>query len=153
MSYYKPRYGLTHDEVKNLAGMYYKKNLPESDFEDFDDFARWAAESGRQQYAQLRKRDPDKPHGPENSFWYIRPPYQKVERHDYTCKFCEGCDKGSCQTVPNGCREWRKWFVENWNEYICIKPKEPEPRKREVFRYEHPDLVREGIVFGTASDS
>lgn len=52
---------------------------------------------------------------------------------------CENCRKETCYP-ERGCSDWRKWFVKNWNENICVKP---EPKGREVFQYEHPDRVRE----------
>lgn len=50
---------------------------------------------------------------------------------------CNGCTK---HCPESGCADWRKWFVNNWNENICVKP---EPANREAFQYEHPDRVRE----------
>ena len=50
---------------------------------------------------------------------------------------CENCQQ---ECTERGCADWRKWFPKNWNENICVKP---EPKGREVFRYEHPDRVRE----------
>lgn len=141
------RYGLPGNIVGNLNDCWFRKKLKESNFESFDAFVKWSAESGFQPYAQLRRYDPNEPHGPDNSFWYTRPDYQPVQKHDYTCKFCEGCTQGTCQTNTIGCKEWREWFVENWNKNICRKPKPKEPAKKEYFRYEHPDLVREGIVW------
>jgi len=133
--------------VGKLYDRWSRHKLKESDFESFDAFVKWSAEAGFQSYAQLRRYDPNEPHGPDNSHWYTRPPYQPVPKQDYTCSFCQGCTRGYCDQVVNGCKEWRDWFVKDWNENICRKPKEPEkPRAREVFRYEHPDLVREGIT-------
>ena len=63
---------------------------------------------------------------------------------------CENCSSHSETCEKNkGCPKWRKQFIENWNENICIKPK---VMHREAFLYEHPDLEREGIVF-EGSDS
>ena len=60
---------------------------------------------------------------------------------------CNNCDR----VCPDGgCKAWREWFPENWNENISIAPKEP--RDKLFFRYEHPDLVREGIVFENRPD-
>lgn len=152
MGEYKPRYGLPGKQIGNLREFWNRKQLKQSGFDSFDTFAKWSSENGFQPYAQLRRNEPNEPHGPDNSFWYVKPPYQPVPKHDYTCKFCEGCTKGTCQKLLGGCKEWRKWFVDNWNENICRKPKPKEPAKKEYFRYEHPDLVREGIVFeGTGS--
>lgn len=56
---------------------------------------------------------------------------------------CDSCDK-VCAAEGRGCGPWRDYFVRNWNENISVKPKK---QTKEVFRYEHPDMIREGIVF------
>lgn len=61
---------------------------------------------------------------------------------------CKICDK-ACP--DGGCKAWRDWFVQNWNDNITIAPQEP--RDRQFFRYEHPDLVREGIAYGKGNKS
>ena len=59
------------------------------------------------------------------------------------CKRC-GIKKRHCL---DGCSEWKQWWIKNWNTNICVKPVTEEPPKREKFKYEHPDLVREGITW------
>ena len=50
-----------------------------------------------------------------------------------------------------GCDEYRAWWKKNWDQNIYVAPKKPEPKPAtegsQMFRYEHPDLVREGIVW------
>ena len=63
---------------------------------------------------------------------------------------CDGCDQKMviCNTI--GCLKYREQFVQNWDKNIHWTPPIPEeqkPKVKEFFRYEHPDLVREGIVF------
>ena len=56
---------------------------------------------------------------------------------------CDSCDK-VCAAEGRGCGLWRDYFVRNWNENISVKPKK---QAKEVFRYEHPDMIREGLCF------
>jgi hypothetical protein len=58
--------------------------------------------------------------------------------------FCKCCEK-ECQSKRAGCKEWREYFVKNWNENISTY--DPGQQQEKIFRYEHPDLIREGIVF------
>lgn len=60
---------------------------------------------------------------------------------DTESPFCRNCRR--CSNVWRGCPAWRKYFIDNWNKNIMVKPK----KTRQFFQYEHPDLVREGIVF------
>ena len=46
----------------------------------------------------------------------------------------------------DGCKAWEKYFIDNWNKNI-MKSIGNHKKQRQFFRYEHPDLVREGIVF------
>ena len=60
---------------------------------------------------------------------------------------CASCKK-KCTASGAGCSEYQKLWTENWNRNIHRKKPEPErPRARQFFLYEHPDLIREGIVF------
>ena len=142
---YKERYGFPGNIVRNLNSHWERKRLRMSDFESFDAFVKWCSENGFEDNARLRRYDEARPHGPDNSYWYVRPPYKPVQK---ISPFCENCQQQSAGCI-NGCDAWREWFVKNWNENICIKPKEvlPEPPKQGFFQYEHPDLVREGIVW------
>ena len=56
---------------------------------------------------------------------------------------CDSCEK-VCPAEGRGFRLWQDWFVRSWNDNISVKPKK---QTKEVFRYEHPDMIREGIVF------
>ena len=157
-SEYKDRYGIPGPEVDNLVRRYYKR-LYDSDWEKADDFIKWCSENGYAKGLRLCKKDTSKPHGPENS--YFKAPEtttrairedirrRKLERKNLVSPFCEGCTTG-CTNTAIGCDEYRAWFAKNWNQNIRVaKPVEvkPEPEGPMVFRYEHPDLVREGIVF------
>ena len=58
---------------------------------------------------------------------------------------CKACER-DCPDA--GCVQWKRWFVENWNENIYTGPK---PKVRKVYSYEHPDRVREMAAEGDGS--
>lgn len=65
---------------------------------------------------------------------------EKAKRDEYRSGPCIGCEK----TCLEGCARWNEWFVKNWDENI--RKAAPKQDNRDCFRYEHPDLIREGIV-------
>ena len=155
-SEYGDRYGISGDEVSNLIRRFYRR-LYDSEWERADDFVKWCSENGYESGLRLCRKDASKPHGPENS--YFKTPEKTVrgiaedkrrrkeERKSLVSPFCDGCQKECRDSI--GCDEYRDWFVKNWNKNISIaKPTvKKDTSKPMVFRYEHPDLVREGIVF------
>ena len=157
MKKYKERYGISADDVNYLLNRFYRY-LRNSDWRNGDDFVRWCSENGFQKGLRLCRIDTSIPNGPENSFFKepkmtkraIRDDIRrrKEERKNLISPFCEGCQK-ECSNIAAGCDEYQKWWVENWNRNIRIaKPVvKEEPNTVQFFRYEHPDLVREGIVF------
>ena len=157
MSHYKPRYGIPGSEVENLAK---RKNAIEGgeNWDSFDDWVRWCSENGYQKGIALRRYDPDKPHSPENSFFgepakeiIKKRKQKKQETKEIQSPFCEKCEKECPGNGSVGCYEWQEYFINNWNQEFYVAPPEPEkkvdPDKPMIFRYEHPDLVREGILF------
>ena len=159
-SEYKDRYGIPGDSVKHLIRKFYRY-LSDSDWYNADSYVKWCSENNWQKGQRLCKKDASLPHGPDNSF-FKKPEMtvrakkedvrrRKEERKNLVSPFCEGCQK-SCRNTAIGCDEYRAWWEKNWDQNICIAPKKPEPKPAVnegpmVFRYEHPDLVREGIVF------
>lgn len=154
---YKDRYGIPGDSVKHLIRKFYRY-LSDSDWYNADSFVRWCSENNWQKGLRLCKKDASMPHGPENS--YFKKPEKTVrviaedkkrrkeERKSLVSPFCEGCTEECRKGV--GCERWQQYYVTNWDKNIRVaKPAEvkPEPEGPMVFRYEHPDLVREGIVF------
>lgn len=65
---------------------------------------------------------------------------------DSASPFCRNCTRDDCPTNGDGCKAWEKYFIDNWNKNI-MKSIGNHKKQRQFFRYEHPDLVREGIVF------
>ena len=155
--YYKDRYGISGPDVTHLIRRYYRY-FRDSDWERADDFVKWCSENGWERGLRLCRIDKAKPHGPDNSFFKPRELTKKAqlqdnrrrkeERKNLVSPFCEGCTTG-CRNTAIGCDEYRAWWEKNWDQNICIAQQVPkqEPGARRVFRYEHPDLVREGIVF------
>ena len=111
-----------------------------STFPDFESFLEYSAGKYRIGFTVYRI-DASKPYSPESCYWY----YRDKKAEDVVSPICESCDQDMlvCHTI--GCAKCREWFVKNWNKNVCIRP--AEPPKCEVFRYEHPDLQREGIVW------
>ncbi len=157
---YKDRYGIPGSSVQHLIRRYYRYFV-DSDWYNADDFVKWCSENGWQKGLRLCRFDASLPHGPKNSYFKatemtIRAKAEDVRRRKYermnlVSPFCEGCDKDCPGKSSRGCDEWKEYFQKNWNANICIAPKKPEQKTaaagQQVFRYEHPDLIREGIVW------
>lgn len=122
-------------------------------WKSWDDFLQWALDNGWTDGAELRKTDGDKPHGPKNSYFHAEKKPEPVETVKpvsapaapvNVSRFCKGCDR-VCPSGGVGCGSWREWFAKDWDKNIHVFSPEPEYKGRMKFRYEHPDLVREGI--------
>lgn len=152
---YRSKYGIPGNEVKNLTNRYY--GFLESGWVSADDFVIWAIENGYKKGAHLLKKNDSEAHGPNNSvFCDSKEQKRKIleKRQEYLSiqsPFCEKCERISCPgRSESGCVAWRAYFVKNWNENIHFEQEaknEIDPRVQQYFQYEHPDLVREGIVF------
>jgi hypothetical protein len=62
---------------------------------------------------------------------------ESVRKNSLYCRMY----KKICPGNGGGCQAWKEWYVRNWNENINTHPE-----GRQKFQYEHPDLIREGIV-------
>ncbi len=156
-SLYRDRYGIPGAEVSNLSKRLSVLHGKEN-WASFDAFVKWCSENGYQKGIMLRRHDPSKPHSPENSYFGINTRTQIRENsekfHEFrqnSSPFCVGCEKECPRNGAGGCNEWVDYFLKNWNQNIHVPPPKPEPvedpNTTKMFRYEHPDLVREGIVF------
>ena len=154
----KGKFDLTYNQVRS-ARERWRKIVNDCEWETFDDYLLWMIKSGYQKGMHIGKRNPEKPHGPKNSIW-LTPTGEYMAEISCTIPnvgnaFCDKCERNGTDACDGyGCAEWRKWFQENWDKKIHRPiPKDyQKDRDREVFRYEHPDLEREGIVFeGTGS--
>ena len=144
-------FGFDGKETENLRARFRKIPQEDKAWKTAEDFMMWAAESGYITGTHLRKHNDALPHGPNNSYWLNRD--SEKARKRYTdevkkgCEFCKDCSKDICDNGI-GCKEWQRYFTKNWNKNIHVPPVKPVVQEGPmVFRYEHPDLVREGIVF------
>ena len=150
-STYKKRYGLSSEEVGILWNKFRKiKNSGATDWKDLDEFCKWSLQEGYKPGMRIKKQHPFLPHSKENSY-YVNTGEPEADRHasyiEVESPMCQSCDVKDCAMVDYGCKKWREYFVKNWNENICRRGR-PVPRPADVvFRYEHPDLVREWIVW------
>lgn len=145
----RPEYQLNADERYRLHRRYVY--LREHQWESFEAFAKWALDTGVWKGAYLRKKDEELPHGPDNSYWSDQP-YVGNRSWDrpeiYRSPFCDGCERNT-EFGCGGCEKWEEYYVKNWNQNIHVELNLPEPEwdnSGGKFCYEHPDLVREGIV-------
>ena len=151
MGYCVPMFGFDSNETKNLRTRFSKIPKEDKEWTSPEDFIKWAKESGYITGLHLRKHDKTLPHGPKNSFWLIKGPEETMRRFISELRkgseFCKECVR-ECSGNGMGCKDWQKYYTENWNKNIHVPPVKPVVQEGPmVFRYEHPDLVREGIVF------
>ena len=142
------KFGLTVNEVRS-ARERWRKIAHDCTWETFDDYLKWMVDSGWQKYKHIAKLDSDLPHGPENSIWVTLDAEDMIKLAqsssipDVGNPFCDACaQNGQDVCKDHGCAKWQDYFRKNWDEKIyCPKPVE---RKKEYFRYPHPDDIREG---------
>ncbi len=125
------------------------------------EYMSWAAANGYKKGLHLKKLDESKKHGPNNSHYEDSKEKElmRAEKHkqfmETRSPYCNGCTHELCPgRGTGGCDGWRRYWVDNWNKNIHWPPLEHPPvdqKLRQCFRYEHPDLVREGIVFESSS--
>lgn len=128
---YKPRHGFTPDEMEILElrwCMMKRSKLPVS-FESFDQFVRYA--QGKFAYGLAMERiDENKGWCPENIHWF------NPQKQDITM-----------ENLRKYAIRWEKMMQPLRKKYAKELAGVKAQQEREFFRYEHPDLVREGIVF------
>ena len=158
MNFRLDRYGISGHDVSNLSSRWLKTVRKDCEWETFDEFLFWCSVEGYKPGMKLGRINQNQPHGPGNSFWYDKKElFQKRHKEEIEQRtgFCMGCEK-TCPNRGNGCDFWKSHFIKNWNQNISTSKKlrrnrpEEETVVRETFVYEHPDLIREGIVFGKA---
>ena len=148
MAKFNDRYGIPGAEISNLSRRWHKlKN--DCTWRTFDDFVLFAATHGYRKGLFLIKRVEFKPHGDDNSFFFDREYEKKLQAERVALRqresrYCRDC-KEKCPGNGIGCSAWKKWFIENWNRNICTNPRAE--TNAVVFAYEHPDLIREGLVW------
>lgn len=147
MAEFKERYGIPGTDINSLNRRW-NRIKHDCTWNSFDEFLVWCARNDYQRGLQLTKRLKSMPHGPQNSILVPLSEFMRALRAENTIKvevteseFCKGCTR---KCSGNGCAEYKKWFCEQWD----TKFHRDIPKPVVVdFRYEHPDLVREGIVW------
>lgn len=151
---YNPRYCLEPLDVRRLKRMWNDNVQHDNDgWQCFDDFALWSSDMGYAKGMYMKKRNELMHHSPENSYYWAAgyQYHEQPEKPDDTniSPFCKGCEKNCVNSM--GCADWQKWFAKNWNENISISKKlKQNVPVRMTWKYEHPDLIREGIAYGKA---
>ena len=103
------------------------------EFDSLADFYEWSKESGWDYGKKLRRLNTSEGYSRDNCIWMDAEYARRYDRRDYF-----SIDKWD-ETVAR-IREYLK-------NPPTVKPVKQQTSGRECFRYEHPDLVREGIVF------
>lgn len=102
------------------------------EFKDFDDFFEWSKESGWDYGKKLRRLDHNNGYSRENCIWMDTEKTYKIDRMNKLA------------------RQWDEFINRVRENLKNLPPYDPAKQKqngREFFRYEHPDMVREGICF------
>ena len=123
--------GLTIKEVDALCRRWRViVHNPENEFKSYSLFLKWSKQSGYDYGKVLEKIDKYGPYSPANCRWTDKP------LNPATLRNLQECIK-QWDDFASPIRERYKAELDE------IERREPKPR--EFFRYEHPDLVREGI--------
>ncbi len=147
------RYGFDAQTVVALTSRWTHRIKWDCTWESCDEFIKWCAENGHRKGSHLKKIKEGLPFGPCNAYWSIpdREPPPETDQPEEELKItgdcadlCRRCPKktGCCRREA-GCNAWYENFAAYWNKHIHREVVLPP----EVYRYEHPDLTREGIVF------
>jgi glycyl-tRNA synthetase alpha subunit len=115
-------------------------------FENFEEFCKWSVANGYQYGLRLRRIDQNLEYSPDNCTWSELQYSKKInqaERQQYIDRW---------DRLVQPIRERYKEQLEAMNNPVTEQPKQ-EPQVMEAFKYEHPDMEREGIVFAATSDT
>lgn len=137
-----PKYGFPPDAVATIYGVW--RHLPAAQvaFSSFGAFLEWCSQADYEYGRRLFRLDTSKPYSPDNCQW--RDVEKTVSQEELV-------------------RQWddfitpiRERFAADLEVVAALQElkRQEEIRKtiRECFRYEHPDLEREGIVFDLRRD-
>lgn len=129
------RYGMSAEMVDVLSMKYYcyRSQYKNVEFKSLDEFLLWSR--GKYDYGMvLQRKDKDGPISPQNCRWV------KVIKSE-----------AALSDLRLAAEQWEKFAApirKRYAEEIAdIHRKQELEKMGAVFRYEHPDLVREGIVF------
>ena len=130
MVQYKPRYGFTSDEVYILKLIWrqIQRSGYNIEFASPDEFIQWSR--GKYDYGlTLERIDKHKGWGPDN------------------CRFFNPRKDGNSLEYNKSMAIAWEQMMQPLRKKYAKQLKQNEANKRQFFRYEHPDLVREGIVW------
>lgn len=101
-------------------------------FRDAKDFIAWSKQAGYQYGMELIRMDDSRAWSKTNCAWVDNAPNSRT----------------SLRIRKKLVRQWDEFITPIREQYTDWKPPEPpKPKAKEYFRYEHPDLIREGIVW------
>ena len=129
---------LSNRERSELLHKWSFLNQEKNDFLDFEDFLEFAEESGFQIGFKLTRIRPKEPHSRENTRFMTSGQIREM-------RIQQRQEKRRSEAAESVAR-WNRCVHEPFRHivqaYLGVKP------KREVFRYEHPDRVREAREMG-----
>ena len=109
-------------------------------FDSFGEFCNWSVANGYEYGTVLRRIDPSLAYSPDNCIWselQYRKKFTQSELKEYIARW---------DNFVNPIRERFRNELEAVQNSAEEQPRRI-PKVRETFKYEHPDLVREGIVW------
>jgi hypothetical protein len=110
-------------------------------FTDFQDFVNWSKKNGYKYGRRLRRIDNSLDYSPDNMEWVdleMASPSSEIQNQRAIAKW-----NRFVEPIRERFRDELELLVEMERQ----KKIREEQQVREFFRYEHPDLVREGIVY------
>lgn len=119
------KYKREYDRLRGTYIQIHRYGVPVL-FENMTEFVNWSFAVGAQYGQKLRRIDPDGPWSPDNCIWVDK---QKKKRH--------GIEAAKMK------KQWDEFITPIRERYFGNNAE----HKREFFQYEHPDLVREGILW------
>ena len=129
MGNYRNKYNWDQDRVENMYNrwMYLVKQGKPTEWKNFEEFLRWC-KATYEPGTSLHRIDEVKPYCPTNCEW--KPMTNSVQYRNHLAD------------------QWDRIMVPIRQRYEKQIREVQEKKAQQYFRYEHPDLVREGIAFG-----
>lgn len=93
------QHGFSKKETMRLSNYWKNHKLAGQGWDSCGSFTLWARDSGWKPLKQLRKIDPRKPHGPDNSFWQDPQEEEPPLSPGHPCLDCDNQTRDRCGTV------------------------------------------------------
>lgn len=115
-------------------------------FESSGEFAQWSVKNGYEYGKRLRRIDRSLEYSPDNCTWedVSKESVKRSKYKDHEMKICREQWDEFVTPIRERFKDELERIANAENE-PC--PEEDKPGARKCWRYEHPDLVREGIMF------